>query len=785
MKRLFAILISALMLFTCLTVPVSAERAEANIKDAASLDEALNIPGGSLSFSTDTQYPWVVDGDAAKSSNEGVASSTSSVWINFTASAGDVIQFDWISMGEGSDAQDWDGLRVYLDGTKILHKSAGHPDWEHYQQEVAAGEHELKFTYKKDSSIDKEGDCAKIDNVHVGAPILPTSIEVQPVTVIAGRSERAEFTVNPSYAYDKSVTYATADESIATVNANGGVFGVSAGTTTLTVTSVANPSVSGTATVTVLPSTGAAQLFGFCLDDVNEGALNGNLVSFFSDAPSVITTETYFEKTTYSSAFAGGNIYGYVYDSNGSDTRFFVMNAETFEVTYPGTSYPAGMLAMAYNHANGTMYGISAHRNNNKLVSIDIATGYVTEIATITGLSDTPMTLAIDLQGNAYTLEENSSSAGLYRLDLETGAASFIGSTGASLAYMQSMTYDFASNKIYWAQTYDVDKTGLYTIDPVTMEVTGLGRIGAAGMELTGLFIKNNLPVDVTPNEVTVTFYDNVGAQVVETRTVPSGTVLDPSTFPTAPTHPGFTFLTWNYTAGTPIYRDTTITTRYYDPNATTAVIVLNVPEDHWGDGSGYQMLIDADATAYGVQIPENSSVFYPGNAPASLYEVFEYKIPENADGSLNTQNMVVQNSVSIEIPAGTYDWCIVNPSPGDKIYIATSYGNTPGKANDFTFEAGKTYTFTVTLDGNSDRVDLAVTLGGTTPQQPQGMLGDTDLNGSVTIADAVLALRHALGLITLEGQALINGDVDGNGGLAVADAVQILRKAMGLIDSF
>ncbi|MBR5947297.1 MAG: Ig domain-containing protein, partial [Clostridia bacterium] len=378
MKKVFAILISALMLFTCITVPVSAERVGATPNDAASLDEALNIPGGSLRFSTDTQYPWVVDGDAAKSSNEGVASSTSSVWINFTASAGDVIQFDWISMGEGSDAQDWDGLRVYLDGTKILHKSAGHPDWEHYQQEVAAGEHELKFTYKKDSSIDKEGDCAKIDNVHVGAPILPTSISVQPVTVIAGRSERAEFTVNPSYAYDKSVTYATADASIATVNANGGVFGVSEGTTTLTVTSAANPSVSGTATVTVLPSTGAAQLFGFCLDDVNGGALNGNLVSFFSDAPSVVTTETYFEKNTYSFAFAGGNIYGYVYDSNGSDTRFFVMNAETFEVTYPGTSYPAGMLAMAYNHANGTMYGISAHRNNNKLVSIDIATGYVT-----------------------------------------------------------------------------------------------------------------------------------------------------------------------------------------------------------------------------------------------------------------------------------------------------------------------------------------------------------------------------------------------------------------------
>lgn len=783
MKKLFAILISALMLFSCFTLPVTKENAEAGALDADALNEALNLIPNTLNFSTDANYPWTVEEDHAVSGNAGVASSTSSVWTSFTAQAGDVIQFDWISMGEGSDEQDWDGLRVYLDGTKILHKGAAHSAWEHYQQTVTAGTHELRFTYKKDSSVNSDLDCAKIDNVYAGRPITPASISVSPITVQQGRSASVSYTVLPDYAYDKSVTFSTTDASIATVDASGNLLGVGAGTTTVKVTSVSDPSVFGTATVSVTPANGAAELFGFCLFDINNSMQNGNLVSFYADAPSTVTTRHAFDHTVYAAAFAGGNIYGFVYDSNGTDTRFFVMDAETFEVRFPGASYAAGMMAMAFNHADGTMYGISGHAQA-KLVSIDLSTGYVTEIAPISGLSNSPMTLAVDLNGTAYVLEENDASAKLYTLDLASGAATLRGQTGAALAFIQSMTYDFESDRIYWAQTFSAEKTGLYSIDPTTMAVEPLGRIGAAGMEITGLFIKNDIPVNTTPQEVTVTFYDNVGAQVLETRSVPVGAVLDPATFPTAPAHTGFTFLNWDYEAGTPIYRDTTINTRYYDPNATTAVIVLNVPEDHWGDGSGYQMLIDADATAYGNQIPSSGLVFYGGNAPASVYNAFEYKIPENADGMLNTQNVVVRNRIAIEIPAGTYDWCIVNPTPGDKIYIPSSYGNVHGRANDYTFEAGRTYTFTVTLDGSTDKVDLSVVLGGTTPQQPQGMPGDTDLDGSVTVADAVLAVRHALELITLEGQAAANGDVNGTDSVTVADAVLILRKAIGLIES-
>jgi hypothetical protein len=46
-----------------------------------------------------------------------------------------------------------------------------------------------------------------------------------------------------------------------------------------------------------------------------------------------------------------------------------------------------------------------------------------------------------------------------------------------------------------------------------------------------------------------------------------------------------------------------------------------------------------------------------------------EYKIPENADGSINTGNVVWgTDTVSILIPAGVYDYAITNPTPGDRV---------------------------------------------------------------------------------------------------------------------
>ena len=152
---------------------------------------------------------------------------------------------------------------------------------------------------------------------------------------------------------------------------------------------------------------------------------------------------------------------------------------------------------------------------------------------------------------------------------------------------------------------------------------------------------------------------------------------------------------------------------------------------DVWGDGSGYQMLLDADATAYGTIFPEGGALTSSGDASAETYAEFEYKIPVNADGALTTANIVINNSITIEIPAGTYDWCITNPTAGDRMWIASSNGNVGGRQNDFEFKSGGTYVFTVSLgDNGNDRVNLEATFPWT-PTLPTELTATPDVTSA------------------------------------------------------
>ena len=136
------------------------------------------------------------------------------------------------------------------------------------------------------------------------------------------------------------------------------------------------------------------------------------------------------------------------------------------------------------------------------------------------------------------------------------------------------------------------------------------------------------------------------------------------------------------------------------DPTAP-AIIILEA-HNTWGDGTGYQMLLDADATAYGVEIPES------GPYTGSDYSAFEYLIPENADCNSNTENLVLDGSITLEIPAGVYDWCIINPEPGGNMWISGN-GDIPGRYNDYVFEPGVTYHFTMQMFGTGDGAALEI----------------------------------------------------------------------------
>ena len=169
------------------------------------------------------------------------------------------------------------------------------------------------------------------------------------------------------------------------------------------------------------------------------------------------------------------------------------------------------------------------------------------------------------------------------------------------------------------------------------------------------------------------------------------------------------------------------------DIPAGYALVTLSVG-DVWGDGSGYQMLLDADANAFGSIIPDVGPLTDGGNASDVVYSEFEYKIPDNADGDLYTNNIVFENEVSILIPAGVYDYCITNPTPGDRMWIAANNGGIPGRYDDFEFMEGMTYVFTVALYGTGDGVALTVLEPGvslTTPVSIEVVPGATYANVS------------------------------------------------------
>ena len=67
-------------------------------------------------------------------------------------------------------------------------------------------------------------------------------------------------------------------------------------------------------------------------------------------------------------------------------------------------------------------------------------------------------------------------------------------------------------------------------------------------------------------------------------------------------------------------------------------------------------------------------------------------------------------------------------------------------------------------------------------PEQSYKLKGDADGNGSVNYMDAMLVLRHSVGLEQLSDNTITLCDVDGKAGLSYMDAMLILRYSIGLI---
>ncbi|MDR3219965.1 MAG: DUF2436 domain-containing protein [Dysgonamonadaceae bacterium] len=121
------------------------------------------------------------------------------------------------------------------------------------------------------------------------------------------------------------------------------------------------------------------------------------------------------------------------------------------------------------------------------------------------------------------------------------------------------------------------------------------------------------------------------------------------------------------------------------------ATITLKVIGNPWGDGTGFQMLLDAD------------HVMDPSTATFDeLYAMSEYKIPEGATSDLTNPIVVFDDEVSITVPGGTYDILFLNPDPNNGRIWITQWASdgSPALGDDFVFKSGFTYTFIFEFGG-------------------------------------------------------------------------------------
>lgn len=201
-------------------------------------------------------------------------------------------------------------------------------------------------------------------------------------------------------------------------------------------------------------------------------------------------------------------------------------------------------------------------------------------------------------------------------------------------------------------------------------------------------------------------------------------------------------------------------------PPAPGDVTVILTAPDVWGDGSGYQMLLDETHSLYGTTIPETGALSMNCSGNEGIYDQFSHKIPTNADGNCTTQNMVNNASVTITIPSGIYDWCITNPTPGDRIWIAASNGNVGGRQDDYVFEAGNTYEFVVSTYGSNDGVDVTIT-GGAKNTANASESDNAYANIDCKVADpAMLANRVEAPIKKIDMRSELNSrSIDLNGG--------------------
>jgi hypothetical protein len=148
--------------------------------------------------------------------------------------------------------------------------------------------------------------------------------------------------------------------------------------------------------------------------------------------------------------------------------------------------------------------------------------------------------------------------------------------------------------------------------------------------------------------------------------------------------------------------RMNTMKTKSANPDSVT--ITFNVIGDPWGDGSGFQMLLDSKCQMIGKAFDSEG---HEGMVQV-CFELADYTIPQRANMEFENLVMLRANeSATVTIPAGEYDYIFFNPAPNDEFQMVDMYNcltvdGDLAYGQSFTFLGGYDYLYVIENSGKT-----------------------------------------------------------------------------------
>ncbi len=349
------------------------------------------------------------------------------------------------------------------------------------------------------------------------------SVSAADVSLMSGAVVPSGVTVLPANANSYTLTLESSDESIVSINADNELVAKAAGsaviTYTVTDTAGEGKTLTGTFTVTVRQS--ADNMYGFVGMDL--ATMAGSFWAQLDPANTKNPTPVAgFNYMIYSAEYHDGKLYAYGFDDTSGDFdvhfQYFVIDPANFSIKEQhdmGMGFPY-VYDMTYDYATTTLYAIASPTasGTTDLYMVNTENG---QLLRLMEMEHTFQTLAAARDGKLYAMEYGT----LYAIDPVEQTVTRIGASGMTGAVLQSMSYDYDTDTMYWtpldAATYN---GGLYIVDLASGSAEHLGSIGAMGSQFTGLFfLCDSFPAEaepglidliVAPNKVSM----NVGEQV-------------------------------------------------------------------------------------------------------------------------------------------------------------------------------------------------------------------------------------------------------------------------------